>query len=58
MEKPKTKEMASTTSGGDKVDKKANKLLKDASIALAMTMSPKSQTKNGPTVGTKKMANP
>ena len=58
-EKPKTKEMTSTTSGGDVVDKKATKLLKDASLALAMTMSPKSQTKTGPTaVGMKKMANP
>ena len=57
-EKPKTKEITSTTSGGDNADKKATKLLKDASLALAMTMSPKSQTKTGPTTGAKKMVNP
>ena len=59
-EKPKTKEITSTVaSGGDNVDKKATKLLKDASLALAMTMSPKSQSKTtGPTAAAKKIANP
>lgn len=50
--------MVTTTSGGDLENKKATKLLKDASLALAMTMSPKSQNKTGQTIGTKKMANP
>ena len=50
--------MISATTVGDHVDKKANKLLKDASLALQMTMSPKSQNKTGQTIGVKKMANP
>ena len=53
-EKVKPKEISITSAEGDK---KA-KLLKEASLALAMTMSPKSQPKPGPHTVAKKMANP